>query len=512
MSTSRKSWLGGLTATAVALTMVGAGAGAALAATGAGNIDPNAEGSITIHKYEGSEIPGLDADGTEQPMPEGSKPLAGVKFKACKVNGLSVTDSADWAKITDLNTKINDEKKHTFPTDIDGVTLSEDCMDGTTNEDGLIEWTSVELGVYYVTETWAPSNVTDKVLPFLVTVPMAHNSTGTWTYDVHVYPKNALNELEKDAVDPGALGVGDKIEWTVTNSRPETSQEVTSYVLLDKLDPRLAFVTGSSKITVDGKELTENDDYQVTVANNVVKVAFTQSGLDEINKTRTDKWDIIWTFETTVLSIGDGDIKNQVVAWVNNPGGEWEDGEPSDPASSKWGAVKIAKTDDKSGAALEGAIFQVFGSEADATACVAAVKAAKGTLADGCANAITVYRDADGKEIAAGQDKFTTGEDGVVLIPGLNVGINATAERDYWLVEIVAPAGYLNAETSYPVKVAAGSTTEAVTKAITNTQVPPTTLPNTGAIVSGILIVAAIALGGGCIFLIASSRRKANQA
>ena len=499
--------------------------GVAMADPSASNIDPNETGSLTIHKFAGSTWAGnAPEDGTlidPSDYPAGAEGLEGVTFKACLVNDLDVTDPADWPAITALNTAITGSPNHALP---EGTTLSTTCYEGTTGGDGTVALPGLTaLGVYYVTETDVPATVAERVLPFLVTIPLAHNTDSSWIYDVHVYPKNAVTELTKEAVDPGPLGVGDKVQWNVTQTAPKTQYSMGSYRLLDELDSRLTYVANSSKVTLGGVAL-EATDFGVTAEGTpeLLTMTLTSTGMAKLNAVKDSEAsaarEVVWSFETTVLTIGDGTIKNQAVVWINNPTGTWEDGEKSEPVSSNWGAVQIKKLDNKTGLTLDGAVFQVFGSEAEANACVTAVKAANGSLPAGCEDVIydtdkkvapiVTYRDKDGAEISGGLDKFTT-VDGLVTIPGLDTGIDSTNQRNYWLVEIVPPAGYVNAEKTYPVTVTTGGlATGLTTEIISNAQQPPTTLPMTGAQVRMIMIVAAALLGAGAIALVVVDRRK----
>ena len=488
--------------------------GVALAAPsnpGPGNIDPEIKASLTIHKYKGDPVdPAMANDGSLLNPGPTNDPLKGVSFKACPVTGLNIHDPADWPTITKLNTAIQDSAIHAFPTTgFDGVSVGTDCLTGTTNDDGEILWSAVTQGVYYVTETGAPTNVAEHTLPFLVTVPMAHPSNNTWIYDVHVYPKNAVMTIDKAANDAEHVGVGSTVSWDVTMQVPDTQRNFEDYRLRDVLDSRLTYVADSMKLVLGGTEMLATD-YTLTTTDNTLLVVLTSAGLTKLDAAKPAS--LVWTFDTVVTSIGNGVIENDASVMTNNPTGNWtDDGLPSEKVSSNWGAVEILKYGDKDNTKfLSNAVFQVFGSEADANACVTAVTAAKGSLPAGCDNAVKVTRDAAGNEVTPAQDKFTTGTDGKVVIPGLHVGIDDSTTRGYWLVEIVPPAGFINANAVYPITVTAGAigSDAMVTQDVPNAQEPPTTMPQTGAVVSGILIAASIALGGGAVFLLAGKNRK----
>lgn len=83
-----------------------------------------------------------------------------------------------------------------------------------TNENGKVEFTGLNVGLYLVIETTLPQAVTQKAEPFLVSIPMTRIGAGkdettnpnneVWMYDVTVYPKNSIAQgnvtLEKKGV------------------------------------------------------------------------------------------------------------------------------------------------------------------------------------------------------------------------------------------------------------------------------------------------------------------------
>lgn len=534
--------------------------GAAMADPGPGNITGDV-GSITVHKYSGEPVVDAEGDplandGSEVDSTDIDNPaLKDVQFTLYKVVGLDVKDPAQWPDITDLNDWIV-AKNETGSWSVasggkigtgDAYTVTQVATGGAsgitganpqkTDADGLVKWgvddtSNLPVGVYFIQETGAPANVAEHTQPFLVTVPMAHNSDNTWIYDVNVYPKNALVDVTKQATDIGPEGIGKTVPWTVTSKVPTVQRDFESFMLRDVLDSRLAYVDGSTVIELDGTALkapgegVTDNDYTVAydTGTNAVLITLTEAGLSKISQTANQGKDLVWTFDTTVIQTGtDGIIRNKADVMVNNPDGDWAtDSTPSNEVSSNWGKVEILKygSEDTS-KVLTGAKFQVFGSAADAEACQAAVVAAKGTLAtcddltydtDKKIAAISVTRDASGNAITE-QNVFITGDDGKVVIPGLFVGINddvnSSKATNYWLVEITPPAGYVNAATVYELKVQAGTDVLVTTQDVPNAQEPPTTLPQTGAIVSMALKIGAIALALGAIALVVANRKKA---
>lgn len=506
----------GFAAIGAAAILFASGVGSASAAPD--NIDPDALGSISLHKFSGAPVVGLPNDGTETAV-AGRTPLAGVGFTLYRVNGLDVTDPADWNEINDLNdwfvtqgtsghwsagATVGSGAGYTFST----VGTEQVTAAGT----GLATWgtpattSSLPLGVYFVQETSAPAAVSEHTLPFLVTIPLAHNATSSWLYDVHAYPKNALVDLSKAAVDAGTVGVGSNIAWNVTNTVPTIQNAFEDYRLRDVLDSRLSYVADSSTVTLDGVALLATD-FSVVPTGQTLELTFTPDGRVKLDAAQGD--DIVWSFSTSVNSIGDGTIENVADVMVNKPSGVWgTDSIPSNEVTSNWGSVRINKHEAANSAnLLSGASFQIFGTEADAIACNNAVIAADGVLNSVCANAISVTRDAAGATIPA-QSVFTTDTDGAVTIPGLHVGINGDTTQSYWVVETVPPAGYVNAETVRPVTVAASTLATGVLLEVPNAQTPPTELPRTGGASNAMLLIGAIALAAGSTAMLIVNKKK----
>lgn len=479
MENSRKPWAFALSAAAATLMLMGSVTAPAIAAE-AEAINPNAAASLTIHKH----FSGATHD------PAG---LPSVTFQACPVTGIDLTQTQGWTQLSDLDQAIQDHPTHQFPASGFpgvGVQSGSDCLSGVTDRDGETTWSSADglkVGVYYVSETDAPAEVVQRVLPFLATIPTHTNDGANWEYDVHAYPKNAVHTLEKEAVDPGAVGVGQGVGWRVTNDVPRLDRAPSSYVLLDKLDSRLSYVSGSSSLEVGETALVPCADdagtspsgchFTAVQTDDLLQLRLTSSGLQKAPVGTGFK--VTWNFQTEVSNIGSGVIENKAVAHIDNPHGTWQNGQPTDAAVSLWGALKLVKKDSSSAKLLPGATFQVFGSEQSAASCAQQVKKAGGTLLKGCDKAVKVWRDVSGAPQKSGQDQFVTGADGAVVIPGLSVGTQPGVQRAYWLVETDAPKGYENANLVYPVQMATGAIDQPLTLEIDNAEIPGGTLPLT---------------------------------
>lgn len=203
--------LAGLLGAAMVLTSFGTPAWADGAARpNLPTIDTTQKGTLTINKYEGTD------ENTSN-----DKPLAGVEFTIWKVADIeqdtslsskvgfkfvpvstltSLTaedfksDKTDADKYTKeiydkVLAKLNKNKKVEDGT-LDGAIKATTKIDGTTGK-ASAKFTDLDLGLYLVQETKAPSQIVNKTANFLVSVPMTNEAGKAWNYDVVAEPKNA---------------------------------------------------------------------------------------------------------------------------------------------------------------------------------------------------------------------------------------------------------------------------------------------------------------------------------
>lgn len=172
----------------------------AFAAEGSGNkmptIDTNRKVSLTIHKYEynGNSKPdgtGSEKDQSNVPTEDGAKPLQGVQFTIWKVDGLDSYYGKDGAVLPDKNEFALTGKGDKAKLSKNGAPIERTAV-GVTDDQGkyTFEGEKITQGLYYVSETDAPANVTTTTAPFLVSLPMTNVEGDDWIYDVHVFPKN----------------------------------------------------------------------------------------------------------------------------------------------------------------------------------------------------------------------------------------------------------------------------------------------------------------------------------
>lgn len=198
-----KKMLAGLLGAAMVLTSFGTPAWADSATkTNLPTIDTNKTGTLTINKYEGTDKskPLADVEFTiwkvayiEQDLSPSSK----VGFKYTPVDGLGLstedftsnetvaktyTDDIYAKVLKKLNTKIEDG---TIGKGTKKITVLDE-----SNHIASAKFENLDLGLYLVQETKAPSQIVNKTANFLVSVPMTNEDGTAWNYDVVAEPKN----------------------------------------------------------------------------------------------------------------------------------------------------------------------------------------------------------------------------------------------------------------------------------------------------------------------------------
>jgi len=425
MTTPFRRRTAALAAAVLGLTLLGGATAPAANAASAADIDPDATAALHVHKFVQPDESGAPADGLPKDT-TGLTPLAGVEFTVQRVSGIDLTTNEGWraaGELTAAEAAARAEQPGTAK---------------TTDAAGDASFPGLPLGLYLVSETSVPAGVTPGT-PFLVTLPLTDpEDRDAWLYDVHVYPKNAVTGGEKTVRDAGAVAQGDEIVYTIRGDIPNV-EVIDGYRIVDALDPRLDHLSTAVSLT-NGVPVAEGRDARVSFdqAGNTVTVEFTEQGraLLAANATAAQVQLVI-----TARANATGVIPNEAVIYPNEASFDVQPGEPggpvvTPPVETKWGALVIEKVDLENPATkLEGAVFQVFRSEADA-------------------RALREPLEIDGAT------QFTTGRDGRVVISGLRYSDFADGRqlqpgdpdwRSYWVAEVQAPKGYeLLAE---PVKV-----------------------------------------------------------
>lgn len=275
-----KKMLAGLLGAAMVLTSFGTPAWADGAARpNLPTIDTTQKGTLTINKYEGTD------ENTSN-----DKPLAGVEFTIWKVADIeqdtspssnvgfkfvpvstltSLTaedfksDKTDADKYTKeiydkVLAKLNKNKKVEDGT-LDGAIKATTKIDDTTGK-ASAKFTDLDLGLYLVQETKAPSQIVNKTANFLVSVPMTNEAGKAWNYDVVAEPKNAAVYAGINLIKEGTTIKADGTLETVNlagvtfvlQSRPTGSDDSVTWT-------KVGSYTTESDGTINVNDLAPND-------------------------------------------------------------------------------------------------------------------------------------------------------------------------------------------------------------------------------------------------------------
>ena len=492
-----------VTAAAGALALGAVAAVAAIAPAQAvtlpGNIDPDQPRSLTVHKYAlGPESPLNIGTGQELPSVAGT-PLAGAQFTATRVADVDLLTPEGWATVANLTPAQAANRldaDFTFVSEVTDATGEAEFIAGPDFPDGL------PIGLYLVTETTVPAEVTNPVAPFLVTLPFPTGPSGApaneWIYDVHVYPKNAVTELTKTRVPAPANSVEarnpDLIRWAIAANIPTLAagDVVDEFVLTDTIPAELEYVADppagvapSNVVVTNAAGLTQTfvagTDYELTTTGTTSTVEFTPAGLTRL--TALQGGTVTFNVLTRAIAIpADGRIVNTATGIVN---GSTETVTGTTPIGQLTVfAFEAVNGSERTG--LSGATYRVYLNQQDA---------------DRNENYIVID----------GISEWTTGADGYVEIPIITPG-------NYWVREVSPPAGFqLPTPDRILTQVVAGesSTVPPVQNYVEfqHSQVPAFALPLTGGdggLWFGVGGAALLAVGIGAAAVVA--RRRAAQA
>ena len=410
--------------------------------------------SLTIHKYLGATDSTLDHDGTKIDASKltGKKALAGINFNLYKVDvDISTNEGLELATKL-VNTSISAEVITAGKITLDGKDYAIDKankLTQTTNAKGEAVFANTPRGLYIVEEDLAGSTAANiktsdgvvkkekitPIAPFAVTLPMTNPDGKAWNSDVHVYPKNQSNELDKKVQDMGVttLKQGSKAgmnEFTYVLTTTSTGADVNGdgkmdaadlgnlYQIVDQLPANVEYVKTTAKIK--GQDTT---DFDATADGNKITVAFKGTGLDTIAAGAK----IEVTLHVKLTSVpADGLTKNTGQLYPN----KWskDNGKPvkSPEVVTKHGDIVIKKVDESGPKPLSGAVFEVRLADTTTKSCSDLTKL--------------------GPVI---KTSAPTDTDGLVKISDLQLTnwingkeVDGKDQVPYCLVETTAPAGY----------------------------------------------------------------------
>lgn len=274
-----KKMLAGLLGAAMVLTSFGTPAWADGAARpNLPTIDTNQKGTLTINKYEGTD------ENTSN-----DKPLAGVEFTIWKVADIEQDTSSSsnvgfkFVPVSTLTSLTEDDfksdktkadeytsdiyskvlKKLNASKEVENGTLANGIKKSTVIDDtgkASAKFTDLDLGLYLVQETKAPSQIVNKTANFLVSVPMTNENGTAWNYDVVAEPKNAAVYAGINLIKKGTTIKADGTPETVNlagvtfvlQSRPTGSDDSVTWTNVDSY-------TTDSDGNINVKGLAPND-------------------------------------------------------------------------------------------------------------------------------------------------------------------------------------------------------------------------------------------------------------
>ncbi|WP_175954601.1 SpaH/EbpB family LPXTG-anchored major pilin [Schaalia sp. Marseille-Q2122] len=533
------------TAAAVALAASGLIAGAAHADQGPlvgpeyGNVQANAQASLTIHKFETGSLGGTPSAASDAGV-TGSA-VNNVPFVMYRINA-DLTTKEGWDLISGLNvpaTACGADGAANFAAFGSTVTQKDaEKYEGTTTA-GTVT-IEAPVGAYLVCEKNAPDatnangtkvDIVAKAAPFVVTLPRPDAATKKWIYKVHSYPKNTVIEAPSKSGQVQAKGIqtADGFQYTITAKVPSLldNQHFKYFSILDQMPTELGKAKVAS-VTVDNETFDLNEEYTVdyTEDRDFLAVNFTSKGISDL-RAKANK-NIVVTLTATVETLPQAKIEN--VAYVavdttnvapgvnpatpatsNGPGQAPSLKEQNVPAlkvsnktGSTWGDLKIKKYDAGNvDSGLDGAEFKVYWAN-DQVNCT-------DTAHDG--NAISVN----------GKATFTTENGGDLTIAGLfldsndAVGTGETTPKNkacYVVEETKAPAGFVlptDGTQKKAVWVNIG-TSPTADWSLSNTKVTVPALPLTGASGRVLLMVGGLALVLGSMGFVMVLRKRNAEA
>ena len=514
--------------------------GGGISGQAAGAIAPET-GSLTIHKYL-YDVGGIgDGDGNvigeDELAALNGKEIRGVQFDVYEVTGPVDSDSPEtvpggnewsYSLVGGKLVATNGGKTYQY-------NLGENLADSKTDDNGGVELSNLARGYYFVVENlgesapeikngsdgWVAIAITAPAKPFVVAVPMTNpKDQESWISDVHVYPKNQTTDVVKEPSKP-SVNVGEVFEWSIAVELPADIQDYQKFVVTDKLDEALTYMSGSVKVYQAEKDKDTGKWVKVTPENELSSSLFsallkTDNTLtvDLINgKATMADWEgLIIEFETTVNEkltekpLKENTIENTATVDFTNKQGQ-DSKKESDKTEVNVGDIIIKKVDRDGITLLEGAEFQIAGSEE------AAVKGEFIKIqVDGEGNITKLVYPGDADYESAQDWIVKTNSSGIANFEGLEThSIKADGSTDYnsyWIVGTKAPEGYNLVGDPIEVnfeKTAGKNYT--IEKNVVNSK--GFTLPQTGSMGMILLTVTGIVLIGLAILLFIPKKRNA---
>lgn len=335
-------------------------------------VDNGIKGSLTIHKYVGDAINGLDEYASQKELDmvvknagEALQPLEGETFKYVKVGDMgqytkggsvctgytmdgktrefleladkdvnAVIDGVNYYNIDTLELALRKKNQ----TEIETQYKAYRENDMTTDSDGIAKAEELATGLYLVYEYSYPSEVNVTTAPFFVSIPMTDNGE-EWIYDVNVYPKNQTEQIgisksivsehgETKKVD---AEIGRDITFKVTADVPENIGKMNTFTVEDILGEGLDFVRENKVYGIrnDGtkEELTTPGNYRFSQDGKKVAYTFDSKSLaDAVKKAKYKTVEISYTVKLNDKAVtGTGNVNRAALTYSKKTNVE-EDG------------------------------------------------------------------------------------------------------------------------------------------------------------------------------------------
>ncbi len=302
------------------------------------NIDTTAPVSLTIHKHQQTSTngttPGTGAELTPAPGPG----INGVSFTVQRVGSIDLATDAGWNTVEAIQARLAAGESISQALTATSQTLGAATTVTTATvagQDGVASVPGAIKTMYLVSETTAPSSVTAKAAPFLVTVPQAQPTADSWIYNVHVYPKNSLTGLTKSVVapTPAETAAGrDLVRYNLVADVPYLTSGTTSFssfAVSDTIDTAYQTIVTAPPAGVAGASVTLADSASASVAlvpadytiasfngGTEYRVTFESSGLTKLASAQGGK--VTFTVLTRITDVPtNGQIVNRAGTSIN---------------------------------------------------------------------------------------------------------------------------------------------------------------------------------------------------
>ena len=235
-------------------------------ATSTSTIDKGQKGSITIYKRaELKTKSNVAGTGEKVETPNGEVlPNAGFSiYKVLDADKLvEYYDGLSTGTVTEVTVDscFENNKPHTAENLNAKIKKDQIQEEKLTDENGMVKFSGLEVGLYLVIETQTPQAVTVPAEPFLVSIPMTrigdkavdnNQNQKEWLYDVTVYPKNSIAKGTVKLVKQGKQGDAEPT--------PLTGVKFDLYRKSDAVGGGYDKVNATDLVTLDNGEVTLKD-------------------------------------------------------------------------------------------------------------------------------------------------------------------------------------------------------------------------------------------------------------